>query len=357
MRQDSNKTGRVLAVDDEPRNIRILEELLEEHQLETASSGEECLQMLETFVPDVVLLDVMMPGLDGYEVCRRIKSDTRLASTKVLLVSGKAMLEERLQGYEAGADDYITKPFDMDELLAKVDVFLRLRTAEAMNSIKKNFLALLSHESRTPLNHVIGFSSLILEDKDLPMEEVHDMVALMKKSGEDFLKLTEKILRLCELKDGSRVELGSYNLKTLVELCVDRMVSNVELDSQQVEVGICDCELELNSDLMEEALSGVLADMTQPSEEGKAFDHKVYVKGKPQDGSYILEFCVDNAKLDGDVYVLFDENTSMAALTDAGIKHLDLSIARSICELHGGALSVESSESSGITVKMVLPVG
>jgi len=119
---------RILIVDDCPINVRILHELLcDEYELESASSGEECLDKLRSFAPEMILLDIMMPGISGYDVCQRIKSGPLGNFTMVILVSGKASAAERLKGYEVGADDYVVKPFDHDELLAKVRIHFRLR--------------------------------------------------------------------------------------------------------------------------------------------------------------------------------------------------------------------------------------
>jgi putative two-component system response regulator len=122
--------GRILIVDDCPVNTDILKELLEtEYDLATAASGEEALERLTTFNPDLVLLDIMMPGIDGYETCRRIKASPIGDFTQVIFVSGKGASNERLDGFEAGADDYVAKPFNQDELLAKIHVQFRLRKA------------------------------------------------------------------------------------------------------------------------------------------------------------------------------------------------------------------------------------
>lgn len=122
---------KVLIVDDEPRNQRILAEILEGvADFRLAANGEEALALVATYRPDLVLLDIMMPGIDGYQVCTKIKGDPEDGLIKVILVSGKAMIEERLKGYEVQADDYITKPFVPEELLAKVKVFLRLAQVE-----------------------------------------------------------------------------------------------------------------------------------------------------------------------------------------------------------------------------------
>lgn len=117
------KRDKILAVDDDLLNLEILKELLEEdYFLSTAENGLDALEMAERIRPGLILLDIMMPGMDGYEVCRQVRSREILKYTKVLLVSAKAMTSERLKGYEAGADDYIIKPFDHEELSAKIRV-------------------------------------------------------------------------------------------------------------------------------------------------------------------------------------------------------------------------------------------
>jgi putative two-component system response regulator len=123
---------RILIVDDDPTNVAIIEEMLEnyDHTLDFASTGEDALQIMNKRKPDLVLLDVMMPGIDGFEVCRKIRTEGVWDSVKIILVTGKAMLEERLNGYKVGADDYIVKPFNEEELLAKIQVFLRLKSTE-----------------------------------------------------------------------------------------------------------------------------------------------------------------------------------------------------------------------------------
>ena len=112
---------RILIVDDEPLNVTILTTLLsDDYALDVAASGEEALSKAASFDPHLILLDLMMPGIDGYETCRRMRADASLRHMKIILVSARAMHDEQQAGYEAGADDYITKPFDCDDLEAKI---------------------------------------------------------------------------------------------------------------------------------------------------------------------------------------------------------------------------------------------
>ena len=120
-------------MDDENQNIQIMKEILSfypKYEMEIAASGEEALVIADKISPDIVLLDIMMPGIDGFEVCRNLRLKPNLNRTKIIMVSGLSMIGDRLKAYEYGADDYITKPFVEDELIAKLDVFAKLNRME-----------------------------------------------------------------------------------------------------------------------------------------------------------------------------------------------------------------------------------
>src|SRR5579885_3633399 len=122
-------TARVLVVDDILSNVKLLEAKLTAEYFEviTAFNGMECLAKMAESVPDIVLLDVMMPGMDGFEVCRRIKSDPSLAHVPVVMVTALDQPSDRVAGLEAGADDFLTKPVDDAALFARVRSLVRLK--------------------------------------------------------------------------------------------------------------------------------------------------------------------------------------------------------------------------------------
>ena len=113
---------RILTVDDSEMNHKIISKILGDQYLQVdVSSGKECLGEVEKQIPDLVLLDVTMPGMDGYETCQRLRLITKMKHVPILFLSGRCSVEEKLKGYEVGGDDYITKPFEAEELLAKID--------------------------------------------------------------------------------------------------------------------------------------------------------------------------------------------------------------------------------------------
>ena len=145
------KQNRILVVDDEANHLKTIQRLLNDsgYILAFADNGRTALEILPEFKPDLVLLDVAMPEMDGYQICQFIKSDHKYRNTMVLMLSGRKQVEDRLAGYHADADDYITKPFDPQELTAKIRILLRLKnTLDQLSDLNRSLSQLVRKRTR-----------------------------------------------------------------------------------------------------------------------------------------------------------------------------------------------------------------
>ena len=162
-------TARILIVDDVPANTRLLQAKLtaEYYQVETAHDGYEALRLAQSWQPDLILLDVMMPGMDGYQTCRQLKTDQSTVHIPVVMVTALGDSTERLRGLEVGADDFLTKPVEYDTLLARVRGLVRLKRMLDEWRVRGDTAQALGLNSERVEPSVIGARALVVDDWDL----------------------------------------------------------------------------------------------------------------------------------------------------------------------------------------------
>lgn len=199
LRKDRNveSKAKILAVDDSRANLAIIQEMLgDEHQLRMVESGAEALEIVREFQPDITILDVMMPGIDGYEVCRKMRADPSLNNNRIIMVSAKVLITDRLKGYAAGADDYITKPFNEKEVIAKIGVFLRLKNAGEVKQLKSGMMSVLGPEVNMRLSGILLPSSILMSDGDLESIERKMLAEMINRNVTSLQELLEEIVNL-----------------------------------------------------------------------------------------------------------------------------------------------------------------
>ncbi len=225
--------GNILVVDDTPNNLQALTEILlkQGYTARPAPNGRLALRAARVTPPDVVLLDIIMPHMDGYEVCTQLKADERTQDIPVIFISALGDVVDKVRGFSVGGVDYVTKPFDAEDVLARVETHVSLhkmqqqleeqneqlqqlhqeaqeaktaaleaqRAAEAANRTKSTFLRNVSHELRTPLTAILGFAQLMAHSQTL-LSEDREHLERIRWNGEQLLKLVNRLIDLTRME-------------------------------------------------------------------------------------------------------------------------------------------------------------
>lgn len=200
----------VLVIDDEPDNFDVIETLLhdEGYQLNYAPSGQRALERLDNFQPDVILLDVMMPDLDGMEVCRRIKADPQWQTVPIIMVTALTDKEDLAQCLRTGADDFISKPVNGVELRARVHSMLRIKqqydNMQALLKAREDMVNMIVHDLRNPLTGIL-LSTNVLRSPKLSPEKQQAKVDQIALAGQKLESLIDSLLIMGKLESGKMV--------------------------------------------------------------------------------------------------------------------------------------------------------
>jgi two-component system, sensor histidine kinase and response regulator len=221
---------RLLIVDDVPDNLFLVRTILEEegYEIVTSSNGQEALKIIETEPPDLVLLDVMMPVMDGYEVTRRMRAMKDLPFIPILLITAYDRANA-VKGLDLGADEFIRKPIEADELLARVRSLLRLKHSIAerdrIDRQRQDFVSRLTHDLRTPLvaaDRMLG----LLQDGVLGeiSPQICEALTIMGRSNSNLLEMVNKLLDVYRYESGSKtINLQPLDLKELLDQVVQEL--------------------------------------------------------------------------------------------------------------------------------------
>ena len=216
------KLPSLLVVDDEPDNFDVMEALLpaSDYTLHYAASGQDAIAALDLLQPDLILLDVMMPGLDGIEVCRQMKALAKWQAVPIIMVTALNTKGDLARCLQTGADDFISKPVNAIELRARVHSMLRIKQqydriqdlsqlqqttikllSDHLQALRGNLALNLPHELKTPLNGILGGIALLIENVDqMDSESIHELLDLSYQSAFRLENLTQRFLNYLDLE-------------------------------------------------------------------------------------------------------------------------------------------------------------
>ncbi len=229
----------ILVVDDASKNVKLIGQMLtnEGYSITFATSGKQAIERVEMAGPDLILLDFMMPEINGLQVCKLLQADPVYSNIPIIFLTASDNKKHIREAFQVGAVDYISKPFNAPELLARVKTHLELKQAreEAVEAgrIKTEFLANLSHEIRTPMNAVLGMTELLLTTQ--LNNQQRDFVATIKSSGKNLLTLINDLLDFSKLEAGGlEIDSHEFSLNSMLEELIDLFAHQVNVKGLEI---------------------------------------------------------------------------------------------------------------------------
>lgn len=351
MTDDGKKNPLVMIVDDIPRNIQILGNILRENikcDFSFAQNGRLALDIISRSAPDLILLDIMMPEMDGVELCEELKKNPATADIPVIFITARADSEDVVRGFEVGAVDYITKPFNPPELLARVRTQLAIREKNSIimkqNVEFRELLHLLCHDLANPVSSILGLVNM-LEDSG----PVRKLKPIMADAAGNALRLIDLVRKMRRLEDKSEELLLDYiPLSALVNesLCILEQQfakKNISVDVNVPEGLMVKVE---EVSFVNSVMNNVLSNAIKFSFKGSV----ISISASLEKGIAIIEICDSGIGMPEDVLKnIFSVSLSVSrAGTDGEIgTGFGMPLVKKFIEAYGGRLEVSSIEKNG----------
>ncbi|WDT74283.1 MAG: ATP-binding protein [Candidatus Manganitrophus sp.] len=366
-------SARILLADDNADMREYVKRILSRHwTIEAVQDGAAALAAARERAPDLVLTDVMMPEMNGFELLQTLRADPRTREIPVILLSARAGEESRVEGLEAGADDYLVKPFSARELTARVGAHLelaRLRRetlqseqqlrleAEEANRFKSQFFSSVSHDLRTPLNAIVGYLHLletemygpVAEDQKKPLDGI-------QRNVRELLRLINDVLDLARIDSGKMsLELSSVRLASIIEEITIEMKPLLEMKSLSIHSHVPENLPDIDSDAMKikQIVTNLVSNAVKFTEKGGV---TIRVENLPEEGW--IEMTVSDTGMGIEPESLpkiFESFYQVEESRAFGGSGLGLTIVKELVHLLQGKIRVTSEVGVGSTFTIFLP--
>ena len=379
MTQDlANNHKTIMIVDDEPNNLNVLEAMLREdgnYDVMAFPNGAMALDAVFTDPPDLILLDVRMPGMDGFEVCRRLKADKNLGKVPILFLSALTDPLDKVKAFELGAVDYLTKPLNEAEVLARVRTHMKLRDyqldmeeqvrirseelleahrrLQVWDDAKTQWLGVLSHEMRTPLTGLFGVGDYVFDElpDDSPLKDFKDDY---NHSRERVLKLVDDAFLLSNINvDSEAFKFSPVRLSSVVESALN------QVDSGYASVVILPPESTLISTRIladSTLLCRALGDLLKVASVSIPAGGKVFFDVVSHPTELKLLISTNGPSLPASsLECFFEVGGQRHTIAPGGDYGLRPALAAHIVDLFKGSISIRNGEQTGIVIEMCFP--
>ncbi|MEP7286225.1 MAG: hybrid sensor histidine kinase/response regulator [Chloroflexota bacterium] len=366
--------GVVLIVDDIPTNVGVLMEFLESsgYKVLVATDGESAIEQAEYAHPDIILLDVMMPGIDGFETCQRLKANETTHDIPVVFMTALSETVDKVRGFELGAADYITKPLQQEEVVARVNAHLtlyrqkqeieRLRQQdqiyyENLSLLKDKILNTASHDLKNPLTAILFAIDLARRYISTNDPRVIDKLNQIELETNYMRSLITNLLDLAQLETGIGTHIEAVSLRALLETNIDLALILAEKKHIALSrhLPARDVTFHCDSFQMGQVLQNLMSNAVKYTPEGGSIE----VGGEAKESQVMIEVRDSGLGIpEADIPHLFEKfyrvNTQEHhAIPGTG---LGLAIVQEIVQQHGGGIQVRSQLGVGSTFSVMLPL-
>jgi len=357
----------ILVVDDTIENIQILGGILrgKGYEINIAQDGLQALEAVAAIPPDLILLDIMMPGLDGFETCKRLKADPNTREIPIIFLTARTETEDIVRGFQLGAVDYIVKPFNAEELLVRVNTHLSLKfgreTIQRQHAEQRELVHILCHDLTNPISFISGLLQ-IAEDRP---EILNQKKSLMVRAADNCLNIIELVRRMRALDEGKlSISLTAVNLQHALSMSIDQLQSRFEAKGVQPLLKV-EPDLTVLADetsFVNSVLNNIFTNAIKFSFSGSV----IVVEASRQPGSVTLTITDSGIGIPERLREkLFDlgEATSREGTAGESGTGFGMPLMKKFITLYGGTIEVFSREKigdepdHGTQVKLVLKTG
>lgn len=354
---------KILIVDDLPKNIQVVANTLQtaNYDISYAQNGENALDLCDRQDFDLILLDIMMPGMDGIEVCRRLKANNRFKDLPIIFLTAKNDIESITQAFEAGGVDYVSKPFKGAELSARVKTHLTIKkqkeTLQELNATKDKFFSIIAHDLKSPFTGLLGFAELLIEESDTAKpEELKHYHQLLYKSAKQGFDLLSSLLEWSRTQS-SRIKFlpDTINLCDMIRENINLLDNNIREKNINIECFV-DESITVYADpnMLKTIMRNLISNAVKFTNNGgeirvHAIALENHIQVEVQDNGVGMD-----EKTLGKLFRI-DENTSRKGTNSETGSGLGLIICKEFIQQHNGEIWVESELNKGSSFFCTLP--
>lgn len=399
--QTEENKANILIVDDTPENLQVLSATLLDggYKVRGVINGKMAIRAARSGSPDLILLDIKMPEMDGYQVCRQLKADPKISEIPVIFISALDEVLDKVTAFQVGGVDYITKPFHVAEVLARIEHQLTIQrlkkqlldrntelqkeiierkkaeeAAAAASLAKSQFVANMSHDLRTPLNAILGFTEVMSRDYLLSNENIENL-RIINRSGKHLLELINDVLDLSKIEAGIiGLDEGSFDLYQLLDTLEEMFQLKAETKNLQLRFSVqanVPQYIKTDEKKLRVCLINLLGNAIKFTQDGGSIWLRVSVECQPQAESEIYSnstsvepFLIFFEVEDTGVGIAAAENDTLFdafVQTEAGRKAADgtglgLTITKKYVQIMGGDIGIKSVLGEGTSFKFNIGV-